>query len=302
MKKTTVFLSGMLTATMIGGAVIPVLALNGQLGYDRIGVRVGNDLKVAAEQTYTAPNGQQTPNSITYTDHAGGLTNYLPLRLFSDLLDADITWDSKDSTVNIAGYKEAGAGDVVITAGVDRDGPSYSEKLDDHTTIYYGKDQPEYVDPEQADTPDFGRTRGGFTEVDPKTVHLTADDDKEVSLTPTVYLDDAHIQYAHGSFPAVQTKALYKSGGVQPKDQYMVFTVTNNGDSVRYTRVDRVRPLAARNERFSVVPVQPGQTLTRMFHIDPGAGPMEYTLKFDVVSHNANREETDLTVSLERTF
>ena len=88
-KRLSAFVLGMLTMAALVPLTEPVLAAGEKIAYNQIGIRVMREQRVEAGENYTAPNGQQVPSSITYTDAAGGKTNYLSVRQLSDLLDME---------------------------------------------------------------------------------------------------------------------------------------------------------------------------------------------------------------------
>lgn len=140
-KKFSPFLAGMLTMALITALTGTVLAASSTISYGQAGISLFGEVKIQAGDPYTAPNGQQVPSVITYTDEAGGKTNYLSVRQLSELLDADIAWNSATGNVDIA---PAGSGDI---------------------TVIQAKDPREI-----AAVPVYGTTAGPFTEIDPSTV------------------------------------------------------------------------------------------------------------------------------------
>lgn len=100
--------------------------------------------KIGVGETFTASNGQEVPGVITYTDEAGGMTNYLPVSKIAELFDATISWDAEKNSVMIGGEP---SGVIVIPGGSDDE-------------------------PELATVPEYGVTVGPFTEVDPATVKM----------------------------------------------------------------------------------------------------------------------------------
>lgn len=141
LKKLPPFFSGMLTMALLFAMAGTALAASGTISYNQAGISLFGEVKIQAGENFTAPNGQQVPSVITYTDASGGKTNYLSIRQLSELLDADIAWNSSTGNVDIA---PAGSGEVnVIKAG---------ETL------------------EIATVPVYGTTAGPFTEINPATV------------------------------------------------------------------------------------------------------------------------------------
>lgn len=97
------FLSGFLTAVLAVGMCASALAASGQLTYNAVSIALRGERRITAGTTIAAPNGQQVPSSILYTDEAGGKTHYLPIRAVSDLLGVDIGYDCADRTIHLDG-------------------------------------------------------------------------------------------------------------------------------------------------------------------------------------------------------
>lgn len=93
------FLCGCLTTVTALALGTTVLAASGQVTFNFANVALDGETKITAGSTITAPNGQQVPGSILYTDAAGGKTNYLPIRAISELLDVEVGYDSATKTV-----------------------------------------------------------------------------------------------------------------------------------------------------------------------------------------------------------
>lgn len=266
--RASTFAAGMLTMALLTVLVLPALASGGTVAYNLIGVRVLGRQMVQAGETCAAPSGQQVPSSITYTDAAGGKTNYLPVCQIAELLDADISWNGEANSVDI-GVLPPDPDSIVITSGVG---------------VF-----PEDLGPT---VPEYGRTIGALEEVDPAGVPEL----KTVTVTDpgrcVYYTRDAHVQYGFGGFPE-QTVTVDTEYG-----QYLVYTVTNNGgEPVKITVGRQVTITTGRRERFTTVSLLPGETLTRVFRIVADAAPMERTFCFGVVNTSHERE-SDVTVTL----
>lgn len=93
------FLCGCLTTVTALALGTTVLAASGQVTFNFANVALDGETKITAGNTITAPNGQQVPGSILYTDAAGGKTNYLPIRAISELLGVEVGYDSAAKTV-----------------------------------------------------------------------------------------------------------------------------------------------------------------------------------------------------------
>ena len=99
MKKRFSFLSGALATLLVMSIAVPVLATGGKILYNQISVAVMDKTEIKFGDRYDAPNGEKVPSSITYTDAAGGLTNYLSVRQISELLNVDLHYDDEKSQV-----------------------------------------------------------------------------------------------------------------------------------------------------------------------------------------------------------
>ena len=75
LKKIVTFSAGMVTMAILVTAIIPASAAGNQIAYNQVGIRTFGEQRVTAGEPYIAPNGQEVPSSITYTDAAGGKTN-----------------------------------------------------------------------------------------------------------------------------------------------------------------------------------------------------------------------------------
>lgn len=263
-KTVCTFTAGMATSALLAAAVLPAAASGGQVSFGQIGVRLFGQPQFTAGETYTAPNGQTVPSSITYTDAAGGKTNYLSVRQIGDLLDADVRWNAAANSVDIAPLP---TGDATVSSG-DTTGGDYLT------------------------APTYGQKIGAFEELDPQTVAAVQNPQEH----PVVHLQDVRVQYQIFDFPTYTDTIAYEHGA------YLVYSVTNNGTQLCTSQVYRQPTISTGTwERFDEVAVQPGQTLTRVFRVSKDANPLEYTLKFDVGGgfDPDNRDAVhDVTVSL----
>ncbi|MCH5352087.1 MAG: hypothetical protein J1E06_01240 [Acutalibacter sp.] len=267
MKKLLSFLAGMLTAVMLSMAVVPALAAGGGVEYGQVGIRFFGKQKVEAGDLYAAPNGQQVPSSITYIDAAGGKTNYLSIRQLSELFGVDIRWDASAQSVEIGSAGTGGINDVAISTGTgEAPKRGISEK------------------------PQFGQKIGAFEEIDPSTVSEL----KDTGEVPVSYLKDTRVQYQYYGFPEYTVDVSSEHG------QYLIYTVTNNGQKEQYTMVAHKNIGGNSRELFSSVLVQPGETVVRAFRVDKNANPLDYSLTFGVGGTIDFDLGTDVTVSLEQ--
>lgn len=261
--KSAVFALGMLAAFTVSALAAPVSAAGGQLLYDRIGVSLFGEERYAAGDAFTGENGQALPASITYVDAAGGMTNYLPLRLIAELLNVRIEWDGEHNAVAL---------EAPATGGVEvSQGDAFTET--------------------PAAAPVYGTVLGAFEEIDPTTVERDTE-----TLVPTTYISGTHIQSERYGMPE------YRKAFDSAKGDCILFTVTNNGALPQTVRVMRSTSPFSGNSResFTSVQLEAGQTLCRAFRIAEAADPMQCELIFSVGAPNGGSYETDVTVSLEQ--
>ena len=138
LKKIVTFSAGMVTMAILVTAIIPASAAGNQIAYNQVGIRTFGEQRVTAGEPYIAPNGQEVPSSITYTDAAGGKTNYLSVRQLCELLDAAVAWNADVNSVDIA--------------------PPYSD-----VSVVAGEEAAEV---ETASAPKYGQVVGGIEEID----------------------------------------------------------------------------------------------------------------------------------------
>lgn len=246
-------------------------ATNGQVSFNQIGIRLFGESKVTAGESYKAPNGQEVPSVITYTDEAGGKTNYLSVKQLSELLDAEVSWNSETNSVDFATYSGTAAGTST---------DSFTWEI-----ISHDEDGDTLLSP-YPDKAELGVKHGAFTEVDPSAVNTSAD--------PTsILLQDTHITADLIGFPDMAYTFLPAVG------KHVFFQVTNNGDKPQAVTVARVKAISNdRMELFTTVTANPGQTVTRAFSVSPeSTNGLDATLQFRVTPIDRS-SNTDITVSL----
>jgi len=260
------FISGMCAMALLASLAGTALAAGGQVSFNQVGIRLFGEAKVTAGESFKASNGQEVPSVITYTDEVGGKTNYLSVRQISELLDAEISWNGENNSVDFATYNGA-----------------YVEPKVEITRIDEGKETPPSPYPNEAE---LGVKHGAFTEIDPSVV----DTANEPS---SIYLQDTHIMADLVGFPAI-AYSFHPAMG-----QYIFFQATNNGDETQTVSVRRVKTVSNdRTEPFTTVTLAPGQTVTRAFSISSDSTQLERTLEFGVDPADRTPVKTDITVSL----
>ena len=107
MKRTKIDV-GICTLAVICLLGTTVFAVSEQFSTGNAGIRMFGKTELEAGETIAAPNGQEIPGVITYTDEAGGMTNYLSIRKIAELFDATISWDSSNDCI-VIGSENKGA-------------------------------------------------------------------------------------------------------------------------------------------------------------------------------------------------
>lgn len=257
-------IAGMLAMAILVTLVVPVSAASNQITYNQAGIRLFGEQQVVAGETYTAPNGQQVPSCITYTDATGGKTNYLSVRQISELLDATVSWNATANSVDIAA--PTSSGDVTVGLG-------------------------EATKEEDVLTPEYGKIIGALEEIDPSTVESIINN-PEYRTRNTAR--DMKIQFSLSDFPGFTLDCLQYAG------PYVVFSVTNNGPRTVYSEVRRFVTISyGKHEDFTRVAIPEGETLVRVFRILDDAHPLQTTFEFDVdASVDLDPRENDITLSL----
>ena len=271
MKKMRTFFSGMLAMAIIVGLTgTAFAATTGQVSFNQIGIHLFGESKVTAGESYKAANGQEVPSVITYTDAAGGKTNYLSVRQISELLDAEVSWNSETNSVDFATYN----------APAEPYTGTFTWEIIEH-----GEDGDTILSP-YPDKAELGVKHGAFTEVDPSTVNTSVD-------PACTFLKDTHITADLIGFPEMAYTFLPAVG------EHVFFQVTNNGDKPQAVTVARVKAISNdRSELFSTVTVNPGQTVTRAFSVSPkSTNGLDATLQFRATPIDRS-SNTDITVSL----
>lgn len=116
MKKHGQFLSGMVVMALFMLLTTGALAATGQVAFNQAGIRMFGNAEVQVGENITAPNGQEVPGVITYTDAGGNTTNYVSVRKVAELFDAPVSWDSATNSV-VLGRSTAQKSDVQVTTG-----------------------------------------------------------------------------------------------------------------------------------------------------------------------------------------
>ncbi|MCC8155772.1 MAG: hypothetical protein LIO54_00550 [Oscillospiraceae bacterium] len=241
-KKLAPFFAGVCSTALVCSLVTTALAAGGQVSFGLAGISLFGSDVVAAGETVTAQNGAEVPAVVTYTDEAGGTTNYLSIRQVSELFDAAIEWDSATNTVNIA---PVASGDVTAIEGA----ASVNA-------------------PEQ---PTLGATAGVFTEISPDSVDTTNG--------IGIWLNEAQIQSDSGLSQTLNCRAgttvLLTVTNNGETDQYMnVYhrVTVSSGEREAFQTV-KIASGATLTRAFAVSEDATSLTGTLCFDVDGGADP-----------------------------
>lgn len=85
---------GILISTL---TVASIASTNTMIGFNGYTLKFNYNNVAKISEDIVAPNGESVPSSIQYTDAAGGVTNYIPLRSITDTLGMDV--DLSDDTI-----------------------------------------------------------------------------------------------------------------------------------------------------------------------------------------------------------
>ena len=97
--KIASFAGGFFAALALSVCLTTALAASGQVSFNFANVCLDGGQVIVAGANTVAPNGQEIPGTILYTDAAGGKTNYLPLRKISELFGVEVNYDSDSKTI-----------------------------------------------------------------------------------------------------------------------------------------------------------------------------------------------------------
>lgn len=261
------FASGMMAMVLLITVIIPASATGSQIAYNQVGVRLFGEHVVMAGDRYTAPNGQEVPSSITYTDVTGGKTNYFSVRQICELLDANVGWNATANSVDIAAPHASEMGEDIIIG---------TEILEEKSEVPL--------------MPEFGKVIGGMEEIDPAEVSVIG----KPEYRTRNFARDMKVQFLESDFPGLTMDCLSYAG------PYVVFSVTNNGPRTVYSEVRRFVTISAgQHEDFTSVAIPSGETLTRVFRILDDAHPLQTTFEFDVDAPvGLGSAENDVVISL----
>lgn len=261
-KEIASFFAGAAAVAFAVSLTTAAMASSGKVTFNQVNVDMLGKSVISKGDEQTTGSGAKVPSSITYTDENGGATTYLPARAICDLLDADIDWYAKTGTVELGGAEQS----VTITIGTgDDDVPTAEEAYAKYPT-----------------EPELGVKAGEFTEVDPATV--------DKSGAKYCLLKDARIQSAYG---------LSGQRYACQSNSYVVITVTNNGQATESVFLYRHKTISTSPiEKFSIVRVDPGKTITRAFKVGD-VTQLTRTLSMNIDHPGSQGDKSDITVSVD---
>lgn len=256
MKKWKTFVSGMLAMAMVLALTGTAFAAAGKLQVSTAGIVVLDEERVKPGTEYTA-NGSKIPAVVTYQDAAGKTYSYLPVQMLPDLLNVTTSWSESRNSVVL---------------GPTIEGVVYSEDNPDNPLTH-----------KTPTAPVLGRTKGPFTEIDPKKV--------DTSNKPVGIVHDG---------TKVQTVTSFDTGSYfsPERGKYIVLKVTNNGSVPVTCYAARSMPLGG-DESLGGVNIGPGKALTRAFSIADGVDSIHGTFVCGVRPANFTGE-ANVTLSLKQ--
>lgn len=276
-KNLVSFFCGAAAVGVVLLAAVPALAAGGFFSAGKTGVSLFGRTRIAPGETFAAASGERVPAVVTYTDAAGGQTNYIAARKLAELFDvAGVAWDGETGCVAFA-PDASGTGVTIIQDGkvVKRtgDGNGITITIGDETSL----------EDRLPDTPVLGTTAGPFTEIDPS----AAD-----TARRAVYASD-------GMTVRSENGLNHQLLSCSPGDT-AVFEITNNGSTAQQMNVCRRQAVSyGQTQWFSTVKIEPGRTLTRAFTLREDAGELERQLEW-TVDGGGEDGVTDITVTVRR--
>lgn len=255
--------SGSFAALLVLSLSVTALAASGQVRFNEAGIIRFGETVLEPGKEITAPNGQNVPGVITYTDAAGGTTNYIALQKVSELTDTPVNWNAEKrcvvlggSTIEAYGKKDGTGGKVTTnsdTAVITIGGVIVNAETDSEGN------------PVIAEQPVIGTKAGTFTEIDP-----AAKMGRQMSSPRTM-----KVQAEEGIYEQRMSWSNPNTIGV--------LSITNNGTTDQVLRVWR-EPKGSLGyyEPLTPVYVHPGQTMTRAFLLAADADVLASDLTWSV--------------------
>ncbi|MEA4814844.1 MAG: stalk domain-containing protein [Oscillospiraceae bacterium] len=260
-KEIASFFAGAAAVAFAVSLTTAAMASSGKVAFNQVNVDMLGKSVISKGDEQTTASGAKVPSSITYTDENGGATTYLPARTICDLFDADIDWYARTGTVELGGPEQS----VTITIGTGDDDVPTAEEV-------YAKYPTE---------PELGVKAGEFTEIDPATV--------DKSGGTYILFKDARIQSAYG---------LSDQQYFCQSNSYVVITVTNNGQATESVFVYHAKTISTSLEKFSIVRVDPGKTITRAFRVGD-VTQLTCMLSMNIDHPESQGDKSDITLSVE---
>lgn len=247
MKKHGQFFSGMAAMALLGLLTTGALAATDQVAFNQAGIRMFGNAEVQVGENIIAPNGQEVPGVITYTDASGNTTNYLSVRKVAELFDAPVSWDSATNSV-VLGRSTSQKSDVQVTTGSEGDGAA-----------------------QLPTTPKIGAVAGPFTEVAPGTT--VAGSGAMVWLNRASIQSDTGIRQRFSCVPGGVVELSVTNNGTtdQTMNVYRPITVSEGGmETFQSIRIPAGKTLT---RSFQVSADATALTRVLEMNVDSGAVP-----------------------------
>jgi hypothetical protein len=97
------FCAGMVSAVMLTTCVTGAVAATAGISkWNAININVNGETVLEADKNLTTDYGTSIPSSILYVDETGGGTTYIPVRVFTEMMDLSTAWDGEQNVLEIA--------------------------------------------------------------------------------------------------------------------------------------------------------------------------------------------------------
>jgi hypothetical protein len=97
------FCAGMVSAVVLTTCVTGAVAATAGISkWNAINIEVNGEPVLEADKNLTTDYGTSIPSSILYVDETGGGTTYIPIRIFTEMMDLSTAWDGEESVLDIA--------------------------------------------------------------------------------------------------------------------------------------------------------------------------------------------------------
>lgn len=246
------------TAALLVSFSLPTFAAtNGKVTFNSAGIMRFGKVEVEPGTSIPAKNGQSVPAVITYTDAAGGKTNYLSVSQLSSLLDVPVSWNAQKNCVSL---------------GKDASG-----------SVYQGEEANAPVSPQNVyhAEPVIGMRVGKFTEVAPSVI----DDTWALGGVPVRMIakcENGLLAYRIENYPGHIAVVSVTNQGSAPQNMRIYrMPAVNNGTDQEY---------------FPSMQLAQGQTVTRAFQLDEDADALQKFLYMDITGAGTNVSDVKIEI------